>query len=44
MSSTTVATGPQRAAMARLATEFIQMDPEFNTYMNFSIDFDDDRT
>lgn len=44
MTTTTVVTGPQRAAMARLAVEFIRADPTFNTYINFDIDFEDDRT
>lgn len=44
MSTTAVVTGPQRAAMARLAAEFIQADPTFNTFMNFDIDLVDDRT
>lgn len=44
MSTTTVATGPQRAAMARLAVEFIREDPTFNSTIDFQVRFDDDRT
>jgi hypothetical protein len=43
MTGTAVVTGPQRAAMARLAAEFIREDPFFNQYLNFTIDFTDDR-
>ena len=44
MSTTTVRTGPQRAAMARLAVEFIREDPAFNETIDFSVDFADDST
>lgn len=43
MSTTTVQTGPQRAAMARLAVEFIREDPTFNSTIDFQVRFDDDR-
>lgn len=45
MTTDTVLTGPQRAAMTRLAlVEFIQADPTFNSFLNFSVNFLDDRT